>query len=1329
MTFRKTCLAVAIGSLCCFTQAYAENETSDTNVAFGQKQIQKRNFVVHLDRNVDAVKAQRIIEEQVRAFATDAQVINSAKILGNFITIQSQFDIKDQISKLSNVVAVSSYNVNNAQDRLNKASKIGSVSASAEVAEDVMPLTPYLGDAEAGKGASVAIISTGVDYTLKFFGGSGELGEDNDPETPPTPGSYLEALENGAIEYAGFPTDVIVGGWDFTSENYGNDANPIDQYYSFTNWNGWEYPTGAGTQLASIVHQLAPGAAIYAYKVTNVNESWGSGASFDKIVASLEHALDPNQDGDTSDHVDIALLDGDGAAAFFDMDGIATMSLPQHIIEKASALGMTIVADAGDAAEVSIKGDAESKHRYWLSGQAGSTSSIAVGSVYTNDSDDLVVSDWSPKGPVRGSMALKPELVSFGEDHPVAMITQPYVDGVETTTETMFTTKTEGIVAAARIAAAAAVIKAKYGSVGPAEIKALLANTATNAGIKESDAMTTAELVSVGHGVENLEAATTTPVFVWDSESLQPYLQFGMHEVVDTKRIVKSLTIRNISESAQTYQLSNSSFDESRMQGVVLDYPETVSVPAQGATTIQVTIDINAAELADWPLNSTSDFTEANIKSTEVNGYITLTSENNPTLNVGWMVKSRPATTISKDIITTEYPTYLGFDPETYQSLYTHLAWGESLFEPDQYGGVGYSGHAASFVNDSKNDTTFHAYPLLINKNDAPTGNLDLKGHFIKKVGAGIYDDAQCTVTGKKFVVAVNLNVPANMAIANFWDKIGDNLFFYDLFHESVVADNGWADSFEGAYLWDESQMVNQFKISINEAGQPVTYYTDYSMVYDWSQPNARLKASVLPTLFNNEGTNIVSQFCLEETFHHEIDSVEDFDQNLGFHIETDRDSGRAFGEPLVQFNPVKSGYYKSEEVCSEWGWCSEVVTDKRTYVGFAKPSEEVAQEDLDFAHIITLAPGEEAVIAAVTAPAQGFGIGSLTFEDKSLKKFMVMSVNDDFSAVGYTGYQDEDGTIIANVKENQEFTIAENAEAGVIGSVKLDSQAFFTYPFGERETLNVDILSAVEGAPFRINSDFELELVNPDAIDFEVSNTLEFKVNTRQVNNMGSPVVVTVNVTNVNDIAPAQLLTEVDAMVDANGEFSVDLSNAFTDAEGDMLTLTVAADSILTPMTTGAVFSGQVEEIGEYDLTVTVADGVHTETYSVMLTLTGTINQAPTIDADVASSLENQEVTLLVNDTGIVDFNFGGLFVDDSELTFTATSDTLTDIRVSTNQFITAIIPSVGTHSLTIVATDGTYSVEFEVTVTGLEKPDDGGSLGFGILSLFGLLLLRRFK
>ena len=1329
MTFKKNCIAIAIGALSCITQAQADSGISDTHKAFGQKELQKRNFVVHLDRNVDAVKAQKIIEQQIRTFATDAQVVNSAKILGNFITIQSQFDVKDQISKLANVVAVSSYNVHNSQERINKVSKINSVSASAAVAEDVMPLTPYLGDAEAGKGASVAIISTGVDYTLKFFGGSGELGEDNDPETPPTPGSYLEALENGAIEYSGFPTDVIVGGMDFAGENFGNDTNPIDQHFSYTSWNGWEYPTGTGTQLASIVHQLAPGAAIYAYKVTNVNESWGSGASFDKIVASLEHSLDPNQDGDTSDHVDIALLDGDGAAAFFDMDGIATMSLPQHIIEKASALGMTIVADAGDAAEISIKGDAESKHRYWLSDQAGSTSSIAVGSVYTNESDDLVVSAWSPKGPVRGSMALKPELVSFGEDHPVAMITQPYVEGVEPSTETMFTTKTEGIVAAARIAAAAAVIKSKYGSVGPAEIKALLTNTATNAGIKESDAMTTAELVSVGHGVENLEAATTTPVFVWDSESLQPYLQFGMHEVVDTKRVVKSLTIRNISESAQTYQLSNSSFGENRMQGVILDYPVTVSVPAQGATTIQVTIDINAEELTDWPLNSTTDFTEANIKSTEINGYITLTSENNPTLNVGWMVKSRPATTIAKDIKTTEYPTYLGFDPETFQSLYVQLAWAESLFEADEFGGPGYSGHAASFVNESKNDTTFHAYPLLINKNDAPTDNLDLKGHFIKKVGAGIYEDAQCSVTGKKFVVAVNLNVPANMAIANFWDKIGDNLFFYDLFHESVVDENGWADSFEGAYLWDESQMINQFKISINEAGQPVTYYTDYSMDYDWSQPNARLKASVLPTLFNNEGSNIVSQFCLEETFHHEIDSVEDFDQNLGFHIETDRDSGRAFGEPLVQFNPVKSGYYKSEEVCSEWGWCSDVVTDKRTYVGFAKPSEEVAQEDLDFAHIITLVPGEEAVIAAVTAPAQGFGIGSVTFEDTSLNKFMVMSVNDDFSAIGYTGYQDEDGTVIANVKENQEFTISEDAEAGVIGTIKLDSQAFFTYPFGEKEIFNVDILSPLEGAPFRINSDFELELVNPDAIDFEVSNTLEFKVNTRQVNNMGSPVVVTVNVTNVNDIAPVQLLTDVGAVVDENGEFSVDLSTAFADAEDDMLTLSIANDSILDSMTTGAVFTGKVDEIGEFELTVTVADGIHTETYTVMLTLTGTINQAPTIDTNVGSTIATHEVTLLSDDTGIVDFSFDGLFVDQSELTFTATSNTLTDIRVSTDNFITATIPSVGTHALTIVATDGTYSAEFEVTVTGLEKPDNGGSFGFGILSLFGLLLLRRFK
>ena len=34
--------------------------------------------------------------------------------------------------------------------------------------------------------------------------------------------------------YDGFPTEVVVGGRDFASENWGEDGNPIDQNYNGT---------------------------------------------------------------------------------------------------------------------------------------------------------------------------------------------------------------------------------------------------------------------------------------------------------------------------------------------------------------------------------------------------------------------------------------------------------------------------------------------------------------------------------------------------------------------------------------------------------------------------------------------------------------------------------------------------------------------------------------------------------------------------------------------------------------------------------------------------------------------------------------------------------------------------------------------------------------------------------------------------------------------------------------------------------------------------------------------------------------------------------------
>lgn len=1216
MIFKKKAIALFVSSLCIHGAFAATPNSNDIKHVESinnnqQEQHQQQYTITLTDQNQGGSPTHRVIEQQnelinyIRVLDPTSRLQARAKILGNFISVTASVDLVEKLQGHESVASISATDVEYTP-LVQKQRLHAHVSNDVET-ENVTQLTPYNNDENAGEGASVAIISTGVDYTLKLFGGSGELGDDGDDNTPPPSGSYLEALENGAIEYDGFPTDVIQGGWDFAGENFGNDANPIDQYYQYESWNGWVYPTGLGTKLASIVHQLAPGAAIHAYKVYNVDENRGRGPSLTQIVEAIEHALDPNQDGDTSDHLDVALIDGAGAAGFYAPDGTASFTLNQHLLDKAAALGLTIVTDAGGLAQWSMYEEAEQKHRYWLSSNASVTSSIAVGSIQ-NEDDVYRVSDFSPKGPVRGSQALKPEIVSMGEDQPVALITQPLHSNPEATTDTKFILDTGSQLAAARIAAAAAVIKSKFPSAGPAEIKAMLANTAHNSGILESESELEAELYSVGHGIEDVSSATNTAIFAWDAHTYQPYLQFGTHEVLETKHLVKNITVRNVTDEVQTYTVSYDAFGEvSRLDGVTISHPQTISVPANQSITFAVAVDINAEMLNPWPLRSAGDFTDENLKRTELNGYITLAKEGYPDVKLGWMLRARAASNLLKKPNTVEYPIYLGFDPDTYQTQWEHLDFAREQFPDGEYGSAGYTAYMTSIVNESRTESTFNAYPVVIHKNHISEDKKALNGHFIQTVGASVTDEPLCEVSGKKFSLAVRLDKPANTTLANYMDKVQERLFFYDIFHESVVEENGWDDAFNGAFIYDEAKLFNQPYVSINEHGQPQTYLIDYNKEYNWNEPRGRIVKSSLPTLFTSDGRNIVSQFCLEDTFHHEIDSVEDFDQNLGIHIETDRDSGRGPGEPMAQINPVKGGYVKSETVCNDWGWCSEQVTDTRTLVSFSDASIE--PNEASWLSSYTAQPGEEINIVAIKKPEMGFGgLSTDSLANDSLPKFLVLSENDDYGQLGYAGYQDDDGSIIADVRQGQVFSVAENVESGtVIGQLEFDTYGFFTYPNGTRETLQVDLVSVAPNSPFHINDNYELVVANPEAFDYENNTHLVVKAVTRQSNNIGKTAEVLVNIINQNDIAPsvnsevAANLQSIDVQVNSEGEALIEISfdGLFWDSEGDMLTYSIES-SLQGLSLSGTDLSGAINQAGTHAITITASDGVSQASHTI---------------------------------------------------------------------------------------------------------------------------------
>lgn len=212
-----------------------------------------------------------------------------------------------------------------------------------------------------GQGATIAIIDTGIDYTLPEFG------------------NCTAPLDNSCTK--------VIGGYNFA---YQND-DPFDD-------------NGHGTHVAATAAGngrllgVAPQASLYAYKVLS---SGGWGYTSD-IILALERSTDPNQDGNTSDHVDVANLSLGGWG-----DPDDDMSLA---VDEASENGVVMVISAGNSgpypSTIGSPGTARSAITVAASCKPGSTSSYCYGTV----------AEFSSRGPLiwNGVDLQKPDVAAPG---------------------------------------------------------------------------------------------------------------------------------------------------------------------------------------------------------------------------------------------------------------------------------------------------------------------------------------------------------------------------------------------------------------------------------------------------------------------------------------------------------------------------------------------------------------------------------------------------------------------------------------------------------------------------------------------------------------------------------------------------------------------------------------------------------------------------------------------------------------------------------------------------------------------------------------------------
>ena len=196
---------------------------------------------------------------------------------------------------------------------------------------------PYIGGTAVqalgydGKGVSVAVFDSGIDYTHANLGGPGTLAG-YVAAYGATITDTLHTTRDGL-----FPTAKVVEGFDFVGESWPHgglapDPDPIDF-------------EGHGTHVADIiggVRGVAPAVDLYAVKVCSAVATTCSGVA---LLQGMDFALDPNGDGSIADAVDVinmSLGSDYGAAADDDLS---------LAVEFASAYGILVVASAGNGGD------------------------------------------------------------------------------------------------------------------------------------------------------------------------------------------------------------------------------------------------------------------------------------------------------------------------------------------------------------------------------------------------------------------------------------------------------------------------------------------------------------------------------------------------------------------------------------------------------------------------------------------------------------------------------------------------------------------------------------------------------------------------------------------------------------------------------------------------------------------------------------------------------------------------------------------------------------------------------------------------------------------
>ena len=163
-------------------------------------------------------------------------------------------------------------------------------------------------------------------------------------------------------------------------------------------------------------------------------------------------------------------------------------------------------------------------------------------------------------------------------------------------------------------AGAVAMIREAHPERNAFEIKATIMNAAnlnvTNEPLAINPDSELAPISMIGAGLVDVTKAANLPVAAWvnnsEFDTKQAALSYGLVSLAETGSITKTVTVKNFSADAKTYNLRTEARYQSDIDtdAVSWDFPASITVPAGQVTTFDITMTVDPSKLPAWELEN-----------------------------------------------------------------------------------------------------------------------------------------------------------------------------------------------------------------------------------------------------------------------------------------------------------------------------------------------------------------------------------------------------------------------------------------------------------------------------------------------------------------------------------------------------------------------------------------------------------------------------------------------------------------------------------------------------------------------------------------------------